>query len=81
MGCIGVTSSRGNHEIPTVIFAENQLLKDVDDARQARQNQEKIREELVRKAKQMQHKTTNRRNEGEKDHLIINYDFTFDKMC
>ena len=46
------------------IHTENQLLKDIEDARMARQDLEKGREDLVKKAKSMQHKTTNRRNEG-----------------
>ncbi|GFO39926.1 spermatogenesis-associated protein 1, partial [Plakobranchus ocellatus] len=41
-----------------------QLLKELEDARLARQEQEKEREELVKKAKALQHKTTNRRNDA-----------------
>lgn len=49
---------------PVVTFTENQLLEELEETKQARQNQEREREGLLKKAKHIQHKTIDRRNEG-----------------
>ena len=46
------------------LFTEEELLKELEEAREARRAAERHREELVKNAKQMQNKTQNRRNHG-----------------
>lgn len=45
-------------------FTEEELLKELEEAREARRDAERQREDLVKHAKQMQAKTQNRRNHG-----------------
>ena len=47
-----------------VFFSGEELLKQLEKAREARKNAERMREELVKQAKLMQNKTQNRRNHG-----------------
>ena len=46
------------------LISEEELMKELEDAREARKNAERQREELVKTAKLMQNKTQNRRNHG-----------------
>jgi uncharacterized protein YpiB (UPF0302 family) len=50
--------------ISVICFAEEELLRELDEARDARRAAERQREELVKHAKQMQTKTQNKRNHG-----------------
>lgn len=45
-------------------ISEEELMKELEEAREARRAAERQREELVKHAKQMQSKTQNRRNHG-----------------
>ena len=45
-------------------FTEEDLMKELEDAREERRAAERQREELVKHAKLMQTKTQNRRNHG-----------------
>lgn len=47
-----------------ILIVEEKLLAELEAAREERKEVERKREELVKKAKQLQHKTTNRRNAG-----------------
>ena len=53
------------------IIVEDDLMKELAEAREGRRAAERHREELVRQAKQMQNKTQNRRNHGTPYYLEI----------
>ena len=48
----------------SIFIVEDDLMKELAEAREGRRAAERHREELVRQAKQMQNKTQNRRNHG-----------------
>ena len=64
-----------------VFISEEDLLKELAEAREARRAAERYREDLVKQAKQMQNKTQNRRNHGMLLLSKMYYFETLTKIC